>query len=70
MMRNAIIAILALSMMSCGGKKEETQTVQKEDSTQAQPVKVMVLSPQKIAKTLDKSCDGTKHLHFGHARFN
>ena len=53
MMRNAVIALLTLGMMSCGGKKEENQTVQKEDSTQAQPVKVMVLSPQKIAKNLD-----------------
>lgn len=53
MMRNAIIAILALSMMSCGGKKEEKQTVQKEDTVKVEPVKVTVLTPQRIAKTLD-----------------
>ena len=43
MMRNAIIAILALSMMSCGGKKEENQTLQKEDTVKVEPVKVTVL---------------------------
>lgn len=49
--RIAALALAVVSMAACGGKKQEITTQQKE----AEKVKVQVLQPERISKTIDLS---------------